>query len=102
MGLRYLDFEHSEDTEGVGVFEAMACVATVHVPTVLAEVTLVLDWAFAAFPGSHGPLEEGFEWDHDLQRQQEPVGSETRHTVTLSLSGRPAFCQAFLERFPPS
>ncbi len=97
MPLDYLIFDHSDDTEGIGTFEAMASVTADHLDTVHAEVALVLAWAFEAFPDAQGPLDQGFEWDHDLQVQQE---STTLHTVTLLLSGGAAFCQAFAERFP--
>ncbi len=96
MTLNYLIFDHSEDTEGIGTFEAMASVSPDHLDAVKAEVALVLAWAFAAFPGGHGPLDQGFEWDHDLQEQQE---SSALHTVTLWLSGGADFCRAFAERF---
>lgn len=97
MPLNYLIFDHSEDTEGIGTFEAMASVTADHLEAVHAEVALVLAWAFATFTDAHGPLDQGFEWDHDLQVRQE---SPTLHTVTLLLSGGTAFCRAFAERFP--
>lgn len=96
MALDYLIFDHSGDTEGIGTFEAMASVTADHLEAVHAEVALVLGWAFATFPDEHGPLDQGFEWDHDLQVQQE---APTLHTVTLLLSGGMAFCQTFAERF---
>ena len=103
-GLSYLIFDHSEDTEGIGTFEAMASVAPPQVALVMDEVTQVLSWAHAAFPQAHGPLDEGFTWDHDLQAQQEQqeptISGEPLHTITLSLSGSEAFCQAFRARFP--
>lgn len=99
--LSYLIFDHSEDTEGIGTFDAMASVAPSQVAAVMNEVAQVLEWAHAAFPQAHGPLDEGFAWDHDLQAQQESTASGTpRHTITLSVSGSEAFCQAFRERFP--
>lgn len=96
MSLDYLIFDRSEDTEGIGTFEAMASVSPGHLAAVRAEVDVVLAWAFEAFPGEHGDLEEGCAWSHDLQEQEE---SATLHTVTLLLSGRAAFCQAFADRF---
>ncbi|RZI82968.1 MAG: hypothetical protein EOP38_14260 [Rubrivivax sp.] len=119
MSLHYLDFEHSEDTEGLGTFEAMASIAPEHVPAVHAEIALVLAWAHGVFPANRGPLSEGFDWDFDLQSQREYTASDAlvfderarrivvhanppglvRHTVTLSLSGTPAFCEAFRHRF---
>lgn len=119
MTLNYLDFEYSEDTEGVGTFDAMASVMPAQLPAVHAELELVLAWAVTAFGVAHGPADEGFAWDHDLQSQQEYTVNEhlafdpgtgrvsvqpghpgaPRHTVTLSLSGDAAFCDAFRLRF---
>jgi hypothetical protein len=96
MALSYLIFDHSEDTEGIGTFEAMASVSPDHLAAVKAEVALVLAWATSAFPDGRGPLDQGFEWDHDLQEQHE---SPALHTVTLLLCGGGDFCHAFSERF---
>lgn len=119
MTLRYLDFDYSEDAEGTGTWDAMASVTPSHLPAVLAELALVLDWAHNSFPGQRGPMEEGGEWDYDLQGIQEvlctlqlhydedtrqiqlqkyPPGMP-RNTVTLSLSGTPAFSQALRAQF---
>lgn len=119
MSLNYLEFDYSEDTEDVGTFDAMASVSAAQVAAVQAEVAQVLGWAFHAFADGRGPLDEGFDWDYDLQAQieystqedwlfdagmglvltsrQQP--GEPRHTVTLSLSGTPVFCQAMRDRF---
>ncbi len=119
MSLQYLDFEYSDDTEGVGTWDAMASVSPNQVTAVQAEVARVLGWAYHAFPDGRGPVDEGGEWDFDLQAQVETLApekwqydpsldlvlttrmppGEPRHTVTLSLSGGEAFCQAFRERF---
>ncbi len=119
MSLQYLDFEYSDDTEGVGTWDAMASVSPNQVTAVQSEVAQVLGWAFHAFPEGRGALDEGGEWDYDLQAQVETVAPEAwqfdpslglvlttrlpagepRHAVTLSLSGSEAFCQAFRERF---
>lgn len=96
MALDYLIFDHSEDTEGIGTFEAMASVGPAQLDAVRKEVALVLAWAFEAFPVGHGPLDQGHAWDHDLHEQAE---SDDLHTLTLLLSGREAFCRAFAERF---
>ncbi len=119
MPLQYLEFDYSEDTEGVCTFDAMASTSAQHVAAVHAEVAEVLAWAFDAFAGQRGPLEDGCTWDYDLQSQQEYSVSESlefdpatgrvsvraqapgspRHTVTLSISGSPAFGLAFRDQF---
>lgn len=99
MTLDYLDFDYSEDTEGIGVFDAMASVRPQHLAAVRAEVEQVLGWANDVFAGRRAPVEDGGEWDYDLQEMQEESPSEPRHTVTLSISGTEAFCAAFREAF---
>jgi len=119
MTLHYLDFDYSEDEQGNGSFDAMASTAPQHMAAVRAEIARVLDWAHAAFPDMRAPLEEGGEWDYNLEGQQEwttheaisydevtgkfssqlgPAGAP-RHTVTLSISGSAQFCEAFRQRF---
>ena len=102
MTLHYLDFDYSEDEDGNGCFDALADTPAERHPAVLAEVTLVLDWAQAAFAGQHGALDEGGSWDHDLQVLPDPSSAAVaagRCSVSLSLSGTPAFCAALRERF---
>jgi hypothetical protein len=119
MTLHYLDFDYSEDTGGIGTFEAMASTGALQLPALQAEIARVLDWAHAAFAGTRGPVDEGGEWDYDLQAQQEFTVPEhmaydpdtrrfsvhpgtagmPRHTVTLSLSGTGGFCDAFRQQF---
>jgi hypothetical protein len=119
MTLHYLDFDYSEDEHGVGSFDAMASTAPQHMAAVRTEIARVLDWAHATFPDMRAPLEEGGEWDYNLEGQQEwtthealsydevtgkfnsqlgPAGAP-RHTVTLSISGSAQFCEAFRQRF---
>ncbi|MES2089088.1 MAG: hypothetical protein V4532_03765 [Pseudomonadota bacterium] len=119
MSLNYLEFDYSEDTQGIGTFDAMASIAPSQVPAVHAEMAMVLAWALKAFPGGRGPVGDGFDWDYDLQGQREFTASDTlvfdeytvqlrvtphppgtpRHTLTLSVSGGDAFCAAFRARF---
>jgi len=119
MTLDYLDFDYSEDTEGIGVFDAMATVGPRQIAAVRAEIEQVLAWAHDTFRGSRGAVGEGGEWDYDLQGMQEtsvpellefnedtrelrvragPAG-EPRHTVTIAISGTPDFCAMFREQF---
>lgn len=96
--LHYLTFEISEDTDGIGTAEGMASTDAETHARALAEAQAVLTWAQARSPHGHGPLDEGFEWDHDLQISQEGDW----HTVTLTLSGTAAFLDAFRRRFAAS
>ncbi len=118
MSLDYLDFDYSEDAEGIGVFDAMASVAASRLPALHAEIAQVLGWAHEHFPARGAVGEEG-DWDCDLTGLQERTSTETlhfdpdsrrlqvdtdpvvvtRHTVSLSISGTPAFCEAFKARF---
>ena len=115
--LAYLDFDFSEDAEGHGSFDAMAAVAPERLGALQAEVVRVLDWARAGF-GEPAPLEEGGEWDVELQGVREVAtpldvrylpgrglalddggpGSQ-RTTLTVTLSGTAAFCDAFRQVF---
>jgi hypothetical protein len=119
MPLNYLEFDFSEDADGVGTFDALAATAPTHNPAVLAEVASVLAWAHQAFEAQRAPLDEGGEWDYDLQGWREfsvvdvldfdhhsgklsvqaQAASTARHSVSLSVTGTPDFCAAFRERF---
>ena len=85
----------------------------------LAETAQVLDWAHREFGDQRGALEDGAEWDYDLQAiaevvtpQQLRYSEETgvlgvqagaegaqRYTLSLSLSGTPVFSAALREQF---
>ena len=93
--LHYLDFDYSEDDAGCGTWDAMASVWPAQLEALRAEVAQVLDWAHGEFPNRHGPLDDGGEWDHDLQNVQEAG----RQTLTLTLSGTPAFGAAWRAQF---
>ncbi len=117
--LQYLDFDYSEDEHGLGTFDAMASVLPAQVPALHAELTRVLAWACKAF--ARGALDEGFDWDYDLQlleaasgqgaihfdeaarslRVQAPTSTlpGARHTISLTLSGSAAFCAALRQVF---
>lgn len=119
MALNYLHFDYGEDTQGVGTLEAMVSTWPEQVPAVQAELVRVLDWAFTSFAGRRGPLEEGGDWDYDLQGLLEFTAPQTvaydaltrrlsvqpgpagkpRHTYTLTLSGTGEFCAAFRRQF---
>lgn len=97
--MNYLGFELGEAGETVTTLEAMASTSAAQHGAVMAEVQQVLDWAWQRFPHTHGPADEGHDWDHDLQVIEEDGGW---CRVTLSLTGSPAFVAAFLERFGES
>jgi len=92
----YLSFDLSEDTEGVTTLEALASTSKEQHAAVMAEVQQVLDWAWRSFPHTHGPVDEGMDWDHDLQLSVEPGGW---HAVTLTLTGSPRFVEEFFDAF---
>lgn len=95
----YLLFDYSEGDDGTGLFEAMASVLPGRAAAVEAEIEQVLAWAEASFAGRRGPVEAGGEWDADLHVEDEGAPAP-RRTWTLSITGTPAFCEAFGERFP--
>lgn len=117
--LNYLDFDFIEIGDGYGALEAMATVSAAQLPALLKEVAAVLDWSEDQFPDRRGPLEEGDEWDFQLQCQQEWSVDEAllydfalrtfsrspdtpgvpRHHLTLSLSGTGQFVDAFRASF---
>lgn len=118
MELQYLDFERSEDEDGNVGFDAMAAVTPDQLPELQAEVLAVLAWAHEAF-GAPRPVEDGGDWDRELQGVQEtvtpldvsydprarrmelkPRGSAApRVTLSLTLSGTSEFGKAFREAF---
>jgi hypothetical protein len=114
MQLNYLEFDFSDEESGRGSFDAMASVLPERLPALLAEIGAVLRWATETF-GPAAPLEDEGEWDYDVQAVAEPAtplkvscdaasgaielsplgAGETRTTLTLTLGGSPAFCEAF-------
>lgn len=94
--MHYLTFEFSEGADGVTTLEAMASTAAAHHAAAMAEAMQVLDWAWRRFPHSHGPADDGHDWDHDLQVRLE---DGRWHVVTLTLTGSPGFVAEFLAAF---
>jgi hypothetical protein len=124
MNLEFLEFDCSEDTEGVVCWDALAQPAARHTVALLHEVTQLLAWASRFSPQGPGPLDEGADWDFDLQVQwhgpKSPHGTpcqahwraeqhtldihpapgpDERLELSLSLSGTPAFAQALREHW---
>ena len=117
--LAYLDFDHAETDAGQGTFDAMAAVPPSALPALEAELLRVFDWATQAF-GPPLPLDEGGEWDVELQGVREVATTlevqwtpgaaalawrsaatgAPRTTVSVTLTGTAAFCDAFRQAFP--
>jgi hypothetical protein len=94
--VNYLTFELSEGADGVTTLEAMASTSAERHAAVMAEAQQVLDWAWQRFPHTHGPADEGGDWDHDLQAI---IEDGAWHTVTLTLTGTQHFVEDFLAVF---
>ena len=99
--LDYLVFDVSEDTDDVHTFDALASVQAGQRAAVEAEVSKVRNWCRQRFPLGPGPLEHGLDWDEDHHWRVEPPtgGANAWHTMALTLTGTPAFAQAFREAF---
>lgn len=116
---RYLDFETSEDADGHVTFDALATVGAAQWPALLAEVAALLRWAEQDFGGQRGPLDDGGDWDVELQGAQEAVtplafaevdsegrlsaeargSTALRYSLSITLSGNAAFAEAWHARW---
>ena len=94
--MNYLTFDLSDDTDGTATIEALASTSAEHHAAVMAEAQQVLDWAWRRFPHTHGPVDDGMDWDPDLQVSVEPGGW---HAVALTLTASPRFAEAFQATF---
>ena len=94
--LRCLTLDLSDNDEGITTIEALASTSAAQHAAALAEVQQVLDWAWRTFPYTHGPVDDGGQWDHDLQVGLEGDGW---HAVTLTLTGTPEFAAEFSAAF---
>jgi hypothetical protein len=118
MDLQFLEFDCSEDSEGVVCWDALAQPAARHTPALLHEVTQLLTWAHRFGPQAPGPLEDGADWDFDLHIRSgnallqahwnsanqtlalSPAPKDHDEiTLSLSISGTPAFAQAFRDHW---
>ena len=72
--LQWLDFDCSIDTEGVLCWDALASPQPGQHHGLLQEVALVLGWAYRLGPQGPGALEDGADWDFDLQATWLGVG----------------------------
>ena len=115
--LHYLEFDYSEDAHGHGSFDAMAAAQPAQLPALQEEVARILEWAHARF-GAPAPVDEGGEWDCELQGVREVATAldvrfrsgggltlhpgatgEPRVTLSVTIGGTPAFCAALREAF---
>ena len=94
--MRYLGFERSEGADGVTTLEALASTLADQHAEVMREVETVLAWARTQFPHTHGPIEDGNDWDHDLQVALE---GGRWHAVSLTFTGTPHFVDELLAAF---
>jgi len=99
IALRLLTLDLSDNDEGVVTIEALASTAAAQHAAALAEAKQLLDWAWREFPHTHGPADDGGQWDHDLQVVDEGGGW---HAVTLTLTGTAEFAGAFVQAFGES
>jgi hypothetical protein len=123
MQLQFLDFDRSEDADGMVCWDALAQPDPAHNQALLLEVAQVLGWAHRFDTQGPGPLENGANWDFDLQLTWIPPGqppqvalprfvpstgqlwvvpeaqSRQRMALSLTVSGTAGFVDAFAEQF---
>ena len=99
IALRLLTLDVSDNDEGIVTIEALASTSAAQHAAALAEAQALLAWAWRAFPHTHGPADDGGEWDHDLQVS---VEDGQWHAVTLTLTGTQEFARAFHVEFGPT
>jgi hypothetical protein len=88
MPLTYLEFDLSEDTQGLLSWSALACPAAEHTPALHREVQALIEDLTRQL-GAAGPVDEGHAWDMALD-----IGREAdRTTVSLHLSGGDALAE---------
>ncbi len=91
--MKYLSFDIAEVDADIRCLEAMASTASAEHAAVMAEVGRVLDWAWQAYPHTHGRIDDGMDWDHDLAVVEEAGGW---HTVCLTLTATRGFTDDLL------
>jgi hypothetical protein len=94
--MQYLSFDLSEGSDGVTTLDALASTSAAQHAAVLAEAQDLLAWCRREFPHTEGAVDEGMDWDHELQVSVEDGGW---HSVALTLTGSPRFVEAFLAAF---
>ncbi len=97
--MRYLSFDIAEVDAGICCLEAMASTSDADHAAVMAEVGQVLDWAWQCYPATHGAVDDGMDWDHDVQVVVEAGGW---HTVSLTLTASQRFADDLLRCLGPT
>lgn len=115
--LDYLIFDYSEDEDGNGTWDAMSSAQGEAIARMRTEIEDVLRWASRDFHGRQGAVDDGGDWDFDLQAQSDDGAAlpaqfhpaegrlslhrpaSGRVTVSLSLTGNSAFAEAFSTQF---
>lgn len=85
MALRFLEFDWSEDTQGLCSWSALASPAPLHTAGLLDEVQALIE-DLTRHLGAPGPVDEGHAWDMALDTTMEAG----RTMVSLHLSGNDA------------
>ena len=122
MALHFLDFDYSEDEDGIATWDALASIPARRLPELLAELERILAWAHAEFGTPEVPLEHGGPWQYDLQCESAgfasrelhfdpdagrlqpvlpPMAPEERVTISFSLAAERSVSEAFSEQFLP-
>jgi len=123
MQLQFLEFDRSEDADGVVCWDALAQPEPAYNQALLSEVRQVLIWAHQFDTQGPGPLENGANWDFDPQLTLVPEGqppqvalprfvpstgqlwvvpepqTHQRMALSLTVSGTAGFVDAFAEQF---
>ena len=108
MPLEFLEFDLSQDTDGLCSWDALASPAARHTPELLVEVRELIEQLHQPL-GPAGPVADGHQWDMDLQihdEQGHPVALESlahplRVTLALSLTGDNALSAELASRMRP-
>ena len=91
--MKYPSFDISQVDVDIWCLEAMASTAGADHAAVMAEAGQVLDWAWQAYPHTHGFVDDGMDSDHDLAVIVEAGGW---HTVSLTFTATQRFTDDLL------
>ena len=88
MPLKFLEFDLSEDADGLHTWSALAAPACVHTEALHTEVQQLLEHLTRQL-GAAGPVDEGHAWDFALDTHTE----QDRVAVSLHLTGGQALAE---------